>query len=381
MMKSFRLWLVLPAAILVLVIAAILWWRPFDRLAASSPPVENSAIETVRLSPGLISLVLRTDGSVPVVIGQVQVDGAYRKFIALPSMPSAWLGRTQIDIPYPWIEGEAHHIALVTQTGAVIEHTIEVAQLTPSLDLTSIWTLALVGILLGVVPVATGLLTWPAMRSISPAGMNFLLALTIGLLAFLLIDTIGEGLESAGKTIDRLKGGALFWVVLTLTTILLLALGRRGGAAPEGLRLAGFIALGIGLHNLGEGLAVGAALATGEAALATFLVVGFTIHNVTEGIGIAAPLAHERPSLLDFAGLAALAGLPAVAGTIVGTQAVSPLWIAVCFAVGAGAILQVIIEVGALIMRRAGTGSFLKPAVASGVVSGLVVMYATALLV
>jgi hypothetical protein len=380
-MTSSKLWLIVPAALVALVVALILIWRPLDRLAATSPPVENTAVESTMLTPGLISLVLRTDGSVPVVIAQVQVDGGYREFTASPHQPAAWLGRTRLDIPYPWIEGEAHHIALITQTGAVVEHTIEVAQATPQLELGSLSVLALVGLLLGVVPVATGLLTWPAMRSISQSGMNFLLALTIGLLGFLLIDTIGEGLEAAGETIDRLKGGALFWVVLALTTIILLALGRRHGTAPEGLKLAFFIALGIGLHNLGEGLAVGAALATGAAALATFLVVGFTIHNVTEGIGIAAPLARERPTFAHFAGLAALAGLPAIAGTIIGTQAVSPLWIAVCFAIGAGAILQVIIEVGALIMRRSGTGSFLNPAVASGVVSGLAVMYATALLV
>ena len=111
-------------------------------------------------------------------------------------MPSAWLGLTRIDIPYEWIPGEAHHIALVTGTGAVVDHTIEVAQLTPSLDGASLALLASVGTLLGIVPVAIGLLAWPAMRSISPAGMNFLLALTIGLLAFLLIDTIGEGTRS-----------------------------------------------------------------------------------------------------------------------------------------------------------------------------------------
>jgi zinc transporter ZupT len=168
---------------------------------------------------------------------------------------------------------------------------------------------------------------------------------------------------------------------LAVTTLALLALGRRSGKAPEGLALAGFIALGIGLHNLGEGLAVGAALASGAAALATFLVVGFTIHNVTEGIGIAAPLTEERPSLVRFAGLALLAGGPAIIGTLLGTQAVSPLWIAVCFAVGAGAILQVIIEITALMMRRASGSSLLEPSVAGGAVAGLAVMYATALLV
>ena len=134
-----------------------------------------------------------------------------------------------------------------------------------------------------------------------------------------------------------------------------MALGRRHGRAPEGLALAIFIALGIGLHNFGEGLVVGAAIAAGEAALATFLVVGFTIHNVSEGFGIATPLIGRRPSLAAFAGLAALAGLPAVVGVWLGAQAVSPFWMALCFGIGAGAILQVIIEVTALIVapRRA----------------------------
>jgi zinc transporter ZupT len=380
-MTATRFWLALPLVILALVVALLLFWRPLDRFTSSAPPVENANVESVRLTGGLISLTLRTDGSEPVIVAQVQVDGAYRTFTATPQTPSAWLGRTRIDIPYPWISGEAHHIALVTGTGVVVNHTIEVAQETPALDGTSLALLAAVGTLLGLVPVAIGLLAWPAMRSISQGGLNFLLALTIGLLVFLLIDTIGEGLEEAAETIGRLRGPVLFWAILALTTLILLALGRRQGRAPEGLALAGFIALGIGLHNLGEGLAVGAALATGSAALATYLVIGFTIHNVTEGIGIAAPLARERPRLVDFIWLAALAGLPAIIGTIIGTQAVSPLWIAVCFAIGAGAIVQVIIEVGALMTRRAGIGQLLSLPVVAGVTVGLAVMYATALLV
>jgi zinc transporter ZupT len=203
----------------------------------------------------------------------------------------------------------------------------------------------------------------------------------VGLLAFLLIDTIGEGLEEAEKTIERLRGVPLFWSTFALTTIVLLVLGRGGGRAPEGLKLAGFIALGIGLHNLGEGLAVGAALATGSAALATYLVIGFTIHNVTEGIGIAAPLAHERPTLWHFAGLALLAGAPAVFGTIIGTQAMGPYWIAVCFGIGAGAILQVMIEVTGLIIRRSGWSQLSGSAAVAGFAAGLIVMYGTALLV
>lgn len=380
-MRSNWVWLGLPAAVLALVVALLLLWRPLDQLSSGAPPVEEAAVERVQLTPGLISLDIRTDGSAPVVVAQAQVDAAYRLFTATPVVSGARLGLTRIDIPYPWINGEAHHIALITSTGVVIEHTVDVATATPILSGASLWLLTVVGLLLGAVPVATGLLSWPAMRSVSRATMNFLLALTIGLLAFLLFDMIGEGLEAAAETIGRLRGAALFWVMLTVTTLVLLALGRAKGSAPEGLRLATFIALGIGLHNFGEGLAVGAALSTGSAALATFLVIGFTIHNVTEGVGIAAPLADERPRLLHFAGLAALAGLPAVFGTVLGTQAVSALWITICFGVGAGAILQVIIEVGALVARRAVAGQWLSPPTAAGVSVGLGIMYATALLV
>ena len=70
------------------------------------------------------------------------------------------------------------------------------------------------------------------------------------------------------------------------------------------------IALGIGLHDLGEGLAVGAAYAVGEVALGTSLVFGFLLHNTTEGLGILAPLAHSRPTVQTLAGLGLTAGLP-----------------------------------------------------------------------
>ena len=225
-MSSKHFWLALPIAALVLVVALLLVWRPLDRLSQQAPPVEEAAIERVNLMPGMISLVVRTDGSAPVVIAQVQVDAAYRVFTATPLSSGARLGLTRIDIPYPWIEGEDHHIALLTSTGVVINHSIEVATATPVLTGASLGMLAAVGLLLGAVPVAIGLLTWPAMRLLSRPTMNFLLALTIGLLVFMLIDTIGEGLEAAADTIGRLRGTVLFWVMLAVTTLVLLALGR-----------------------------------------------------------------------------------------------------------------------------------------------------------
>nr|MBA2598905.1 metal transporter [Chloroflexia bacterium] len=150
-----------------------------------------------------------------------------------------------------------------------------------------------------------------------------------------------------------------------------------------GLALAYQIALGIGLHNLGEGLAIGAAFALGEAALGVFLILGFTLHNVTEGIGIAAPVVRDRPALPHFLALAALAGAPAILGTWIGAFVYSPFWTTIFLAIGIGAILQVIVEVSRLIRRaqeRAGEPA-LTWATFGGAAAGIAVMYLTALLV
>jgi zinc transporter ZupT len=374
-------WLILPLLVLGGLLAILVLTRPLDRLTSSAPPVEQLRVESVRLAPGLIELNVRADGSEPLRIAQLQVDGAYRQFTQDPEGPIPRLGKARIDIPYPWVSGEAHHIAFVSSTGAIFEHTIPVAQATPSYEAPTLALLGLVGLLLGLAPVATGLLAYPGLRTLSPQSIRFVLALTVGLLLYLLIDTLGEGLEAGALSIDRFRAQTAVWVAALITCALLLSLGRSRGAAPEGLRLASFIALGIGLHNLGEGLAVGAAISAGEAALATFLVIGFTIHNVSEGFGIATPLIDRRPTLLAFAGLASLAGLPAVVGVWLGAQAVSPLWTALSFGIGAGAILQVIIEVTALIARRDGSQALATPATLGGLIAGLAVMYLTALLV
>ena len=377
-----RLWFVVPLVALAAIVAWLLLGAPLADLTSSSPPVEELAVESVDLSPGRIAVTLRADGSAPITVAQVQVDGAWRQFSAEPSSTISQLSTSTISIPFPWVEGEAHHILFLTGNGTAFEHSIEVATATSAIFATMPGQLLLVGILLGFVPVALGLLTYPALRKLGPAGMQFLLALTVGLLAYLLIDTLTEGLEIGVASLDRLRGGTIVWVAAAFTTLALLAIGRRHGKAPEGIALAIFIALGIGLHNLGEGLVVGAALATGASALATFLVVGFVVHNVTEGIGIAAPLATiKRPSLLTFAGLAALAGLPAILGVFVGTGAISPYLTALAFGIGAGAILQVIIEVSALTIRRSGMPGLYSPASAGGIMAGLAIMYATALLV
>jgi ZIP family zinc transporter len=204
------------------------------------------------------------------------------------------------------------------------------------------------------------------------------------LLVFLLFDTFAEALELVTTTAGVFGGSPLVFLVALLAFLALIAVGsRRKGQRTLRLEIAYRIALGIGLHNLGEGLAIGAAFATGSAALGTFLVIGFTLHNITEGIGIAAPIARERPKLWHFVALAALAGLPAVLGVWIGGFIYNNLATTVFLALGAGAIAQVIYEVGRLIMQQSAEDQtpLFSPATFSGLVGGIAIMYATALLV
>ncbi|HJS28967.1 MAG TPA: hypothetical protein VJ768_05070, partial [Anaerolineales bacterium] len=229
--------------------------------------------------------------------------------------------------------------------------------------------------------------------------LGAILALTLGLLVFLLIDTLLEAFEVAELVPGVFQGVPLVFFAALLTWLVLLAIGSRrekGRAAaslPPGVYVAGLIALGIGLHNLGEGLAIGAAFALGEAALGAFLVIGFTLHNITEGVGIVAPLLPggegdgqpqaERPRLRVFVILALMAGLPAVLGTWVGGFAFSPLLALLFLGIGVGAIWQVIVEVGKLLRRYAEVeGTALASwANVGGFLAGIAIMYLTAFFV
>lgn len=382
-MSRTLLWALLPLALIVAVAAAFLASDPLGPFRGSAPPLEELTVERTVLDEDGIAVRLRAGGSEAMRIVQVQVDGAYWTFRqepagALDRMQAAWL-----HIPYPWVSGEAHHLAFLTNTGAVFEHPIEVAVATPAMTSERVAFYAFIGLFVGVLPVALGMMFYPALRAGGPAVFEFALALTIGLLAFLLVDTVAEGLEFAEEAAAQFHGPVLVWMPAALTFAALMAISRRDGAPLGGIGLATSIALGIGFHNLGEGLAIGAAFATGAAALGSFLVIGFTLHNITEGIGIAAPVIGERPRFSVFVGLVALAGLPAVLGIWIGSFAFSAHWAALALGIGAGAILQVIIEVGAFLMRkaRARGRSGLSGTSLAGVALGVVVMYATAFLI
>jgi ZIP family zinc transporter len=352
-----------------------------------APPVEDLSVQRVAL-PTEYEFVLsvRNGGPEPVTLSQVVVNDAIWDFEAKPSNTVPRLGSATVTVPYTWVEGEAYEIVLITSTGTTFGAEVPVAVLTPGFSGETFLRYALIGTYVGVIPVALGLLWYPFLRRLGSSGMNFVLALTVGLLAFLVIDTLEGAMEVAAELPGVFSGIALVILLALLTLLGLMGAGRlfrRGGEEASRLGTSYRIALGIGLHNLGEGLAIGAAFALGEAALGVFLVVGFTLHNITEGVGIAAPILRQRPRFAHFLWFALIGGGPAILGTWVGGFAFSNLLAAVFLAVGAGAILQVIYEVAKLLLKDATRTKTpaLSGANLGGFTVGIAIMYATALLV
>lgn len=374
----------------LVVLAALLAWivrsDPAESLRGEVPPVEVLAMQRVELAPGAIRVGVLNDGPDPTTIAQVQVDDAYWAFTQEPAGTLDHLDRATISIPYPWVYGETHLVRLVTATGLTFDHEIAVAVPTPRPGLRFFALFALIGLYVGVIPVALGLLWYPLVRRLAPRALDFLLALTLGLLLFLLVDTLHEGLEAAGELPGSFQGMALLAFGIAAAYLALEALGRwlarRQGALEPAWVTALLLAIGIGLHNFGEGLAIGAALALGEAALGTLLILGFTLHNLTEGLAIVAPLARVRAGLRRLLFLGLIAGAPTIAGAWLGGFVYSPVWAVLFLAVGAGAIAQVVVQIGRGVAGERPLRDYLGSGpVVAGLFAGFAVMYSTGMLI
>ncbi|MGH2705030.1 MAG: ZIP family metal transporter [Actinomycetota bacterium] len=373
----------IPVALLAGMIAAAFALGGRQIFPTNAPPVEELTVEQTTLHPGEITLLVRNPGASPVTIAQVLVDEAYWQHAVEPSRTIRRLRTARITLPYPWVEAEPVEIAIVTATGLTFPHTIEVPTETPSPNVGFLAIFAGLGAVIGVIPVAVGMAWRPLLRTLSERWLHFFLALTAGILVFLGAETLSEALERSAELPGSLGGIGLV-TFGALGAFLLVLAGSRAfsgrGRGRERIVVAFAVAAGIGLHNLGEGLAVGAAYRLGEIALGTFLVIGFAIHNITEGIGIVSILGSRRASAATLLALGGIAGAPTIAGGWIGALAFSPLVATVFLAIAAGAIAQVVVDVLRLV-RRDAAGGLASPESLLGIAAGLAAMYLTGILV
>jgi ZIP family zinc transporter len=377
---------VIPLVIVVALVVAFFRVGPVGVFRGAFPPVEELTIDRIIFpAPGELRVHVVNGGPEPVTVAQVLIDdAAWVHTIDDTDRTIGRLGSRWITIPYPWVEGEPHVVTLVSSTGVTFQGEVPVAALTPSMDARYITTFALLGLYAGVIPVFIGLLWFPFLRSVRQQWLEFFLSLTVGLLVFLGVDALLEASETAARIPGAFQGSAVILLGVVGAWLLLAAVGRRGTQSEQErspLYVATLIAVGIGLHNLGEGLAIGAAYAAGEIALGGFLVVGFLLHNTTEGLAILAPLAKQRPAISRLVLLGAIAGLPMIPGAWLGGFSYSPVLTTFFLAVGVGAIGQVVVELLGLFARERGPSGFGAPVRVAGLLAGLGIMYATGLLV
>jgi zinc transporter, ZIP family len=387
-----RLWPLVPLVLLTAVVALFTaaGGSVTGLVGSNPPPLDEFDIRRVEFHPGEIRIRVTNPQREDLTIAAVTVDDAILPFEVDGPSTLSRLRSSEISVPYEWVEDEPISVGVTSSSGVQTVHEVPAATETPRASGRSVLGYGLLGLLVGVVPIALGLLWLPSLRRAPPEWLAAFMALTAGLLTFLAVEALSEALDLQAGLPSGLGGAGLVLLGVALSYLTLTAisgrLGRGGGGGAAGtgmggLALATLVAIGIGLHNLGEGLAIGTSFALGELALGTFFVVGFMIHNVTEGLGIAAPIAEGRSVTWQrLAVLTLIAGSPAILGAWLGGFVTSDLLGVLFFAGAAGAAFQVVFEVTRYVARRA-PGGLSSPHVLGGFLAGIAVMYVTGLLV
>lgn len=378
--------LIAPLVLLAAVIALFVYTSGAGLNVTPAAPIESVQFGRTILSPGKIELHLRNTSPQPITVAQVNISDAIWPYSISPGPNIPRLGSATLTLNYPWVQGEAYEIGIMSSNSIPFLTSIEVATATATTTSGTLWSFTLIGLYVGVIPILLGMFWLPLLRELGPRTMTFLMAATVGLLVFLGLDATSEALELGGLLGGAFQGTGIVGIGIVGTWLLLDAIGRyQTGIAKSDagrrMSLAMAIAIGIGLHNLGEGLAIGAAYSVGAAALGTFLVVGFIIQNITEGLGIVVPLAKDRPSLRSLAFLGLIGGAPAIAGAWIGglvsSQAMSVLFLSI----GAGAVFQVAWSIGRNMLWKETRERSAPLITFGGVMTGMLVLYVTGVVI
>jgi zinc transporter ZupT len=376
---------VIPFIFLIVMIVYI--FGPGSYLLDFGVPLPEITIEKIDFVESEIQVTVRNTGPISVEIVMADVNDRIQPAAIEPDRFLERFETTLVRIPFEWNEAEPYIVGLTIEDGTRFEREIEAAAPALKPDLEFVGFFAIIGTYVGIIPVMIGLLWLPFIKKLSKNKYHFFLALTVGLLLFLGIDSIEEAFDVATENLsDNFNGALLISTTIVLSFLGLYYASEKLTGKADSLRISKpvaiglMIAIGIGLHNFGEGLAIGSALGLGSIAFSTFLIVGFALHNTTEGLAIAAPLSREKNVILKLLGLGMIAGTPAIFGAWVGGFAFSPFSAVIFISIGAGAIFQVIVIILKWI-REEGDKNLSSAAVASGIAVGMLIMYVTSIVI
>jgi ZIP family zinc transporter len=416
-----------PLVVLAAMIAFI--FGPGQQFLGTGTPLPEISIERIEFQEGgKIIAFIRNTGPIDVTVAQADVNDRIQQAAIEPSKELARLAEAKVIIPFPWNEGEPYEIGVTSSDGTRFSKSVDAAAPAPTPDIEQASVFALIGTYVGVIPVLAGLLWLPFIKRLSLRKYRFFLSLTAGLLVFLGIDAIVEGNEIAAESVARVFNSEILIALVTILSFLALMyasakLGERSkkdrtaqeeeevdnlSSSYDSVHtsqaksldqqqyqhhlivrpvvIALMISIGIGLHNFGEGLAIGASVVLGEIALSTFLIVGFMIHNTTEGFAIVAPLAKTRTRRMvgKMIIMGLIAGIPTIIGTWIGGFIYSPVAAIIFLSIGAGAIFQVVFLIYQGMARAEGDKSkniLSNASIIAGFAAGMLIMYVTGLMI
>jgi ZIP family zinc transporter len=381
-------------------------------------------IERTEFQEGKIIAYIRNTGPEEIEIAQADINDRIIPAAIEPSKTLSRLAEAKVIVPFSWTPGVPYEVGVTTSDGTRFSKSIDAAALAPVPNIEQASYFAIIGVYVGVIPVLIGLLWFPFIKRLSTNKYNFFLSLTVGLLVFLGIDALVESNEITAENIAGAFNGQVLIAMITILSFLVLLytsekliqraimksainsksplLVSSSSYSPDttttqqqqmikSVAIALMISIGIGLHNLGEGLAIGAAVVLGKVALSTFLIIGFALHNTTEGLAIVAPMAKSGKVMIrKLIVMGLIAGIPAIIGTWIGGFLYSPIAAIIFLSMGAGAIFQVVFSIGSWMAKNnnnnntavdGGRKTLLSTSMIAGFVVGMAIMYITSLLV
>jgi len=382
---NWRLWAVVPVLLLAIAVGVVVSAGSslVDLVGSNPPAADEFDIRRVEFEPGEIRILVRNPQRDDLTIANVNVDDAIVPYSVDGPTTLGRLRSSTIVIPYNWVENDPISVGVTNSTGIETVEAIPAAVETPGFTGGSVVGYAIIGFLVGVLPIALGLLWLPSLRRIDQRWLTGFMALTAGLLTFLGVEALFEAFQLQAAVPGAFGGPGLVLLGVALSYLTMTFLSARFAQAGTlgGIALATLVAVGIGVHNFGEGLAIGTSFAFGQLTLGSFLIVGFMIHNVTEGLGIAAPAAEEgvSPSVARLTALTLIAGGPAILGAWTGGFVANDVLAILFFGAAAGAAFEVVAEVVRYVMRR-DPGGLRSGVAVGGFLAGIVIMYATGLI-